>query len=169
MAEAGGRDAPVTAAMKFALLGDPVAHSLSPAIHNAAFAALRINATYEAITTSHATLRTTVARLLAQEFCGLNITTPLKEAIVDLITTLSPEAAAVRAVAHHHVARPDRAVAGRKMLQDAAAMPGERSRLQPRLSREAGEDLILKCYMSRDFHEGLDAFLNKRPPHWGGQ
>ena len=32
------------------------------------------------------------------------------------------------------------------------------------LSREEGEDLILMCYMSRDFREGLDAFLNKRQP-----
>ena len=39
-------------------------------------------------------------------------------------------------------------------------------RLQQRLSREEGEDLILMCYMSRDFREGLDAFLNKRPPQW---
>jgi enoyl-CoA hydratase len=25
------------------------------------------------------------------------------------------------------------------------------------------------CYMSRDFREGLDAFLNKRPPQWRGE
>ena len=43
------------------------------------------------------------------------------------------------------------------------------SRLTRRLSREEGEDLILMCYMSRDFREGLDAFLNKRPPHWRGE
>ena len=42
-------------------------------------------------------------------------------------------------------------------------------RLQRRLSREEGEDLILMCYMSRDFREGLDAFLNKRPPQWRGE
>src|SRR5205085_706540 len=43
------------------------------------------------------------------------------------------------------------------------------SRLQRRLSREEGEDLILMCYMSRDFREGLDAFLNKRQPQWAGE
>jgi enoyl-CoA hydratase len=42
-------------------------------------------------------------------------------------------------------------------------------RLQRRLSREEGEDLILMCYMSQDFREGLDAFLNKRQPHWKGE
>src|SRR5438477_9675378 len=42
-------------------------------------------------------------------------------------------------------------------------------RLQRRLTREEGEDLILMCYMSRDFREGLDAFLNKRPPQWRGE
>ncbi len=43
------------------------------------------------------------------------------------------------------------------------------ARLQRRLTREQGEDLILMCYMSRDFREGLDAFLNKRPPQWRGE
>jgi enoyl-CoA hydratase len=43
------------------------------------------------------------------------------------------------------------------------------ARLQRRLSRDEGEDLILSCYMSRDFREGLDAFLNKRPPQWTGE
>jgi len=43
------------------------------------------------------------------------------------------------------------------------------NRLMRRLSREEGEDLILMCYMSRDFREGLDAFLAKRPPQWRGE
>ncbi len=43
------------------------------------------------------------------------------------------------------------------------------ARLMRRLTREEGEDLILMCYMSRDFREGMDAFLNKRPPQWSGE
>jgi enoyl-CoA hydratase/carnithine racemase len=43
------------------------------------------------------------------------------------------------------------------------------ARLRNKLTREEGEDLILMCYMSRDFREGLDAFLSKRPPQWTGE
>jgi enoyl-CoA hydratase len=43
------------------------------------------------------------------------------------------------------------------------------ARLTHRLSREEGQDLILQCYMSQDFREGLDAFLSKRPPQWRGE
>ena len=32
-----------------------------------------------------------------------------------------------------------------------------------------GDDLVLMCYMSEDFREGMDAFLAKRPPRWKGR
>ena len=32
-----------------------------------------------------------------------------------------------------------------------------------------GDDLIVKCYTSNDFREGMDAFLTKRKPNWKGQ
>jgi enoyl-CoA hydratase len=32
-----------------------------------------------------------------------------------------------------------------------------------------GDDLVLMCYMSADFREGMEAFLAKRPPQWRGQ
>jgi len=37
------------------------------------------------------------------------------------------------------------------------------------LAGEADKDLLLMCYMSSDFREGMDAFLNKRPPVWKGE
>ena len=42
-------------------------------------------------------------------------------------------------------------------------------RLRPKLGADEGRDLILMCYMSRDFREGMDAFLNKRAPEWRGE
>jgi enoyl-CoA hydratase len=42
-------------------------------------------------------------------------------------------------------------------------------RLQGRLSREENQDIILMCYMSKDFREGMEAFLNKRQPQWRGE
>jgi enoyl-CoA hydratase len=41
-------------------------------------------------------------------------------------------------------------------------------RIKEKLSLDQDRDLILMCYMSRDFREGMDAFLNKRTPKWTG-
>jgi enoyl-CoA hydratase len=41
------------------------------------------------------------------------------------------------------------------------------ARLRPRA--EMGEDLVVMCYRSADFQEGMEAFLAKRPPQWRGE
>ena len=38
-----------------------------------------------------------------------------------------------------------------------------------RTKPEGGSDLVLMCYMSEDFREGMEAFLNKRKPVWKGR
>lgn len=42
-------------------------------------------------------------------------------------------------------------------------------RIRERLLPDEGRDLILLCYTSADFHEGIDAFLAKRKPQWHGR
>jgi enoyl-CoA hydratase len=61
-----------------------------------------------------------------------------------------------------------RTVAGHAPLTLQACKEALR-RLRPTISRDAGEDLLLMCYMSEDFREGIDAFLNKRPPQFHGK
>jgi enoyl-CoA hydratase len=41
-------------------------------------------------------------------------------------------------------------------------------RLRGSLDADADKDLILLCYLSQDFREGMEAFLGKRPPVWRG-
>jgi enoyl-CoA hydratase/carnithine racemase len=42
-------------------------------------------------------------------------------------------------------------------------------RLRPSVPHGEGNDLVLMCYMSQDFREGMDAFLKKRKPVWQGK
>ena len=41
-------------------------------------------------------------------------------------------------------------------------------RIREAITPKEDRDLIVMCYMSRDFREGMDAFLNKRAPKWTG-
>jgi shikimate dehydrogenase len=83
-------------ARKYALIGDPVAHSLSPALHNAAFEHLGIDAEYKAVRVTRADLASKMPRLLG-EFAGFNVTTPLKEAVLSFLDRLTGVAATTAA------------------------------------------------------------------------
>ena len=80
------------------LIGWPVAHSCSPAMHNAAFAALKLNWSYVPLPVRPEALAAAVAGLAALGFRGANVTVPHKEAVVPLLDSLSPEAARINAV-----------------------------------------------------------------------
>ena len=80
------------------LLGHPVAHSLSPAMHNAAFAALGLPHRYDALDVSSADLPGAFALLRRPDVLGANLTVPHKEAAVPLVDDLSAEARRIGAV-----------------------------------------------------------------------
>jgi shikimate dehydrogenase len=81
-----------------AVIGDPVAHSLSPVIHNAAFAAAGIDATFVALPVSAADLPMAVAGARAFGLLGLSVTMPHKSAIVSHLDDVRHDAAALGAV-----------------------------------------------------------------------
>jgi shikimate dehydrogenase len=68
-----------------AVLGDPVAHSLSPLMHNAAFRALGLDAVYVALRVPSASLPSVLAALAASGGAG-NVTVPHKEAVERSLT-----------------------------------------------------------------------------------
>jgi shikimate dehydrogenase len=80
----------------FGILGHPVTHSLSPAMHNAAFRHLGINAIYVAFLVTD--LPQTVAGLRGLAIGGVSVTIPFKEEIIPLLDALDPQAAKIGAV-----------------------------------------------------------------------
>jgi shikimate dehydrogenase len=75
-----------------AIFGDPVEHSLSPAMHNAAYEALGIERAYLAFHVSPANLADAIRVLPALGIAGVNLTVPHKENAVAMMAQLSEEA-----------------------------------------------------------------------------
>jgi len=80
------------------IIGWPVSHSLSPAIHNAAFAALGLDWVYVPLPVHPLQLLAAVQGLAAMGFAGANATMPHKAAVADLIPDLSEDARRLHAV-----------------------------------------------------------------------
>lgn len=80
------------------VLGDPVRHSLSPAMHNAAIAALDLDWAYLALPVGAADLAVVLQALEAIDCRGLNVTLPHKQAAAALAQELTPLARRLGAV-----------------------------------------------------------------------
>lgn len=68
----------------FGVFGDPIGHSLSPAMHNSAFSALGMDCIYHAFRVKPDKLKNAILGAEAMGFGGLNLTVPLKEAALKL-------------------------------------------------------------------------------------
>ncbi|MDT3399203.1 shikimate dehydrogenase [Streptomyces sp. B1866] len=81
-----------------AVLGSPIAHSLSPVLHRAAYAALDLSDwRYDRFEVDEAALPGFLARLDPAEWAGLSLTMPLKRAVLPLLDEVGGSAAAVEA------------------------------------------------------------------------
>ncbi|MEA5023243.1 MAG: shikimate dehydrogenase [Desulfitobacterium hafniense] len=82
----------------FAVIGDPIAHSLSPLMHNAGYKALNLAADYQKFQVSPEDLQEAVFGLKALGFSGWNVTVPHKETILPFLDELTEEAVRAGAV-----------------------------------------------------------------------
>jgi shikimate dehydrogenase len=83
--------------MRCAVLGDPIAHSLSPVLHRAGFRAVGLDWTYDAVRVPEDGLVDFVGGL-GPQWRGLSLTMPLKRRALGLARTTSPRAALAGAV-----------------------------------------------------------------------
>lgn len=82
----------------YGVIGDPVAHSLSPAMHNAAYREAGLDALYVPLRVSRERLPAALPLLREIGFRGLNVTLPHKEAVLPFLSSLSPDAARIGSV-----------------------------------------------------------------------
>lgn len=80
------------------LLGNPLGHSFSPAMHNKAFQSLGLNFFYLPIEVTAEDLSTVTAGIARMNFAGYNITVPHKIRIMDCLDSIDPLAQAIGAV-----------------------------------------------------------------------
>lgn len=111
------------------LIGHPVAHSLSGAMHQAAFDHLGIDATYELWDRAPIALTEAIAELRTEEFLGANITIPHKERVVPQVDRLTEEAHATGAV--NTLTKE-----GRKLVGHNTDVPGFKTALDQLVGRQ---------------------------------
>ncbi len=81
-----------------AVIGSPVHHSLSPALHNAGFAASGADWVYTAFEVASGAAGDALAAMRVLGLGGLSVTMPHKQAVAELVDELDPAAAALRSV-----------------------------------------------------------------------
>jgi len=82
----------------YAIIGDPVSHSLSPVIHNGAFEYENLDKVFIALKSNKENLKLTMDMVRVFSFKGLTVTMPLKEEVIPYLDKLSPEAQFIGAV-----------------------------------------------------------------------
>lgn len=80
------------------IFGDPIEHTLSPSIQNAAFNALSLNMVYLPFNVKNENLKEAVASIKALNMLGVNITIPHKEAVMEFLDKVDEDAEKIGAV-----------------------------------------------------------------------
>ena len=80
------------------VLGDPIGHTSSPAMHNAAIAAMGLDYAYVAFHVRPDALGSAIEGMRALQIAGLNVTVPHKQGVMAHLDEVSDEAVAIGAV-----------------------------------------------------------------------
>ena len=84
---------------RFALLGEPLGHSLSPALHKAIYRQLEIDdASYRTVELPEESLKSFFTGFRVGGFDGVNVTAPHKAAVIPLLNEVDPKASILNAV-----------------------------------------------------------------------
>ncbi len=99
------------------IFGDPVEHSLSPRMHNAAFRALGLDYVYVPLKPAHGSIRAAVESIRTLGLVGVNVTVPFKEDVMrrmDRVSETARAAGAVNTIVRHDT----------KLVGDNTDVPG---------------------------------------------
>ena len=83
---------------KFAIIGQPIAHSLSPTLHNYWFKKYNINAEYSVLDVKEENLEFIINRVRKKELQGINVTLPYKQKVLPFIDRLVNDAKSTNSV-----------------------------------------------------------------------
>ena len=77
---------------KFAIIGNPIGHSLSPILHNYWFNKYKIAAKYDLLEIQESQIKETIGDIRNRKLEGVNVTTPYKQKVIPFIDKLSNSA-----------------------------------------------------------------------------
>lgn len=146
-------------AFRLAVVGDPISHSRSPAIHNAAFAALGMDAHYAARQARGPDVEQVMAELRSEELHGVNVTMPLKGVAAALVDDLDEDARRAGSV-NTIVRRPDGTLVGHSTDITAMRRLWPANRPSPVLVLGAGGAAAAACLAAT----GQTLYVSARRP-----
>ena len=78
--------------IKFAIIGNPISHSLSPTMHNYWFKKYNINAEYELLDIEENKIQNVIKKIKDKEIKGINVTLPFKKSVIPFLDKIINDA-----------------------------------------------------------------------------
>lgn len=98
MQKTSSKNSNTNSKIKLGVIGFPIQHSLSPAMHNAAIAELKLDFDYSAYEVKLQDLKTFLQKLKNGEIKGINVTIPHKQEVIKYLDQVDPLAKKINAV-----------------------------------------------------------------------